>query len=120
MSSRPALDSTFVGRCTKMVTLLATRLAVAVGGLALSLTAGAGVAFADPLDPAINTTCSYPQAVAALNAQSPAAANQFNASPTAQAWMRTFLPRRWISARTWPSRRRAFRGLSSTLDWSCR
>ncbi len=73
-----------------MVTLLATRLAVAVGGLALSLTAGAGVAFADPLDPAINTTCSYPQAVAALNAQSSAAATQFNASPAAQAWVRTF------------------------------
>ena len=73
-----------------MVTLLAARLAVAVGGLALSLATGAGVAFADPLDSAINTTCSYSQAVAALNAQSPAAAKQFNASPAAQAWMRTF------------------------------
>ena len=73
-----------------MVTLLATRLAVAVGGLALSFTAGAEVAVADPLDPAINTTCSYSQAVAALNAQSPATAEQFNESPAAQAWMRTF------------------------------
>jgi len=73
-----------------MVTLLATRMAVAVGGLALSLTAGAGVAFADPLDAAINTTCSYPQAVAALNAQSPAVAQEFNASPAARAWVRTF------------------------------
>jgi hemophore-related protein len=74
-----------------MITLLPTRLTVAVGGLALSLTAGAGVAFADSLDPAINTTCSYPQAVAALNAQSPAVAKEFDASPAAQAWVRTFL-----------------------------
>ena len=74
-----------------MITLLPTRLAVAVGGLALSLTAGSGVAFADPLDPAINTTCSYPQAVAALKAQSPAVAKQFDASPAAQAWVRTFI-----------------------------
>ena len=73
-----------------MATLLATRLAVAVGGLALSLTAGAGVAFADPVDAAVNTTCSYPQAVAALNAQSPAVAQQFNGSPAAQAWMQAF------------------------------
>ncbi|MGA8125027.1 MAG: hemophore-related protein, partial [Mycobacterium sp.] len=43
-----------------MATLSLTRLAVAVCGLALSLTAGAGVASADPdLGPAINTTCSY-------------------------------------------------------------
>jgi hypothetical protein len=57
-----------------MVTLSMTRLAVAVGGLTLSLAAGAGEAIADPLDAAINTTCSYSQAVAALNALSPATA----------------------------------------------
>ncbi|MBV8350407.1 MAG: hemophore-related protein [Mycolicibacterium sp.] len=74
-----------------MVTLSAAKLAVAVGGVALSLTAGVGVAFADPADSAVNTTCSYSQVVAALNAQSPAAANEFNASRAAQAWVRTFL-----------------------------
>jgi hemophore-related protein len=73
-----------------MATLLATRMAVAVCGLALSLTAGGGVAYAGPLDAAINTTCTYTQAVAALNALSPATAQQFNASPAAQAWMRAF------------------------------
>jgi hemophore-related protein len=67
-----------------------TRLAVAVGGLALSLTAGAGVASADP-DPVINTTCSYSQVVAALNAQDPEGATEFNASPEAQSYMRSFL-----------------------------
>ena len=41
--------------------------------------------------PAINTTCSYPQVVAALNAQSPAAAAKFNQSPMAQGWLRSFL-----------------------------
>jgi hemophore-related protein len=73
-----------------MAALLVTRTAVAVGGLALSLTAGGGVASAEPLDAAINTTCTYTQAVAALNALSPATAQQFNTSPAAQAWMRAF------------------------------
>ncbi|MGH8281570.1 MAG: hemophore-related protein [Gammaproteobacteria bacterium] len=69
-----------------------TRLAVVLGGVALSLTAGAGVASADPdLDPIVNTTCSYPQVMSALNAQDPAAAAQFNASPASQSFLRQFL-----------------------------
>lgn len=64
----------------------------AVGAIILSLTAGAGIADADPaLDAAINTTCTYPQVVAALNAQAPAAAQQVAATPQAQAWLRAFL-----------------------------
>ena len=75
-----------------MVTLLLTRLAAAVAGLASSVTAGADVASAAPdLSPVINTTCSYSQVVSALNAQSPAAASQLNASPSAQAALRGFL-----------------------------
>ena len=75
-----------------MATLSLTRLAVAVGALALSLTGGAGVASADPdLGPAINTTCNYSQLTAALNAQDPAAAAQFNDSPVAQGLLRQFL-----------------------------
>ena len=75
-----------------MVTRSLTRLVAAGGGLALLLLAGAGIASADPdLGPAINTTCSYPQVVAALNAQSPAAAAKFNNSPMAQGWLRNFL-----------------------------
>ncbi|MGA9491209.1 MAG: hemophore-related protein [Mycobacterium sp.] len=67
-------------------------LAAAAAGLALSLTAGTWVASADPdLGPIVNTTCSYPQVMAALNAQDPAAAGQFNASPMAQAALRRFL-----------------------------
>lgn len=68
------------------------RLAVAVGGLALTMTAGAGVASADPdLGPIVNTTCTYPQAVAALNAENPQAAAEFNASPATQSLLRQFL-----------------------------
>ena len=75
-----------------MVTLSLTRLAAAVAGLALSLTAGAGVASADPdLGPIVNTTCSYPQVMAALNAQDPAAAGQINSSSMAQSALQRFL-----------------------------
>ena len=75
-----------------MTKLSLTRLAVAVGGLTLSLTAGAGVASADPdLGPAVDTTCTYNQAVAALNAQDPTMAALFNSSPEAQSGLRQFL-----------------------------
>jgi hemophore-related protein len=75
-----------------MVNVWWTRMAVAVCGIALSLTTGVAAASADPdLGPLINTTCSYPQAMAALNAEDPGAAQSFSASPPAQAWLRTFL-----------------------------
>ncbi|MGE5696242.1 MAG: hemophore-related protein [Candidatus Sericytochromatia bacterium] len=72
--------------------LVFTRLGVALGGLALSLTAGAGVASADPnLDSAVNSTCNYPQFVAALNAQDPRYASAFESSPKMQGDLQTFL-----------------------------
>jgi hemophore-related protein len=75
-----------------MVTLSLTRVAAAVGGLALSLAVGAGIASAGPdMGPIVNTTCNYGQVMGALNAESPQAAAQFNSSPTAQAWLRSFL-----------------------------
>ena len=75
-----------------MIKMCLTRMGVAVGGLALSLTVGAGVASADPdLGPIVNTTCNYSQVMAALNAQDPATAAQFNASPVAQSYVRQFL-----------------------------
>jgi hemophore-related protein len=56
------------------------------------LTAGAGVASADPdLGSAVNTTCTYDQLVAALNAQDPYLAAVFNNSPVPQAGLRQFL-----------------------------
>ena len=75
-----------------MVKLSSTKLVVAFGGLALSLTTGVAVASAQPdLGPLINTTCSYSQVVAALNAQSPELASQFSAQPMAQSMLRRFL-----------------------------
>jgi hemophore-related protein len=75
-----------------MVTLLWARPVVALGCLAVSLAVGVGVASAGPdLGPVINTTCNYSQVASALNAQSPAAAAQLSASPTAQALLRSFL-----------------------------
>jgi hemophore-related protein len=68
------------------------RLAVAAGGLALSLGAGAGIASAGPdLGWAVNTTCTYPQLVAALNAQSAQAGDAFNQSPIMQKGLQDFL-----------------------------
>ena len=74
-----------------MMTLSLSKLAAAVGGAAVALSAAAGVASADPLDPIINTTCTYPQVMAALNANDPATAQELNASPFAQNYIRQFL-----------------------------
>lgn len=75
-----------------MIKLSLTSLAVAVGGAALALGAGAGVASADTdLGPMIHTTCTYPQAVAALNAENPGAAALFTGSPQTQAFLHQFI-----------------------------
>ena len=75
-----------------MIKLSLTRLAVAVGGLALSLTAGAGVASADPdLGPIVNTTCSAEQINAALNAENPEFSAYVNSHPQMTANLRQFL-----------------------------
>ena len=75
-----------------MTTLSLTKLAAAAGGVALALTAGAGVAVAAPdLSSIVNTTCNYSQVVAALNAQDPAAAAEFAAAPDAQFMLQRFL-----------------------------
>lgn len=63
----------------------------AAGAIAMSLGLGAGVASADPYDTVVNTTCSYPQVIAALNATNPGAAAEFNSSPIAQSYLQRFL-----------------------------
>lgn len=74
-----------------MITMSLTRLAAAAGGVALALSA-AGLASADPgQDPAVSTTCSYSQVMAAMKAQSPETAEQFNATPMAQSFLQNFL-----------------------------
>jgi hemophore-related protein len=69
-----------------------TKFAVAFTGLVLSLGTGAGIASAEPdMSAVVGTTCSYPQVIAALNAQSPADGAQFTASPIATSWLQQFL-----------------------------
>jgi hemophore-related protein len=64
------------------------KLMVISAGLAFSLSAGAGVASAEPDASAIvNSTCTYPQVMAALNEQSPDVANELNANPLAAGWL---------------------------------
>lgn len=75
-----------------MASLSLSRFAVAAGGTAVVLSAGAGIASAVPdLGPIINTTCTYSQVHAALNAQNPAAAADFDANPNAQGMLQMFL-----------------------------
>jgi hemophore-related protein len=65
-----------------------TKLAVAFTGLVLSLGPGAGIASAVPdVSAIVNSTCTYPQVMAALNAQSPDLANELNANPSAAGWL---------------------------------
>lgn len=74
-----------------MMRLSLGKLAAAVGGVAVALSASTGVASADPI---VDTTCNYGQVMAALNDPSvtpPATAAQFNESPMAQNYLRQFL-----------------------------
>jgi hemophore-related protein len=64
------------------------KLVVVAGALAFSFSAGAGIASAEPDESAIvNSTCTYPQVMAALNAQSPDVANELNANRLAVGWL---------------------------------
>ena len=81
------------------------RLVVAGSGLALLLSTGAGLASAEPdLSPLVETNCTYSQAVAALDALSPEASDEFYSYPMAQNWLSTFLDssvdRRWELVQT--------------------
>ena len=75
-----------------MIKLSLTTLTAAVGGLALSLAAGAGVASAQPnFESMVNTTCTYDQAMAAVHAENPMAAQYLDASPPNLEFLRVFL-----------------------------
>jgi hemophore-related protein len=74
-----------------MVKLSLGKLAAAVGGAAVALSAATGVASADPI---VDTTCSYWQVMHALDdpaVTDPATAAQFRQSPMAQSYLRQFL-----------------------------
>jgi hemophore-related protein len=60
----------------------------AAAGLTLSLIAGAGIASAQPdMSVIVNSTCTYPQVMAALNDQNPGVAGELNANPVATGWL---------------------------------
>ena len=75
-----------------MVKLSSMKTIAVAGFMALALSAGAGVASAAPDTSAlINTTCSYDQIVAAVNAEVPDEASGINNSGMLQGLLRDFL-----------------------------
>ena len=65
---------------------------VAAAGMAVSLGLGTATASAQPdVSGVVGTTCSYPQVIAALNAQSPDEGAQFTSNPIATGWLQQFL-----------------------------
>ncbi|CDO88282.1 hypothetical protein AWC29_20685 [Mycobacterium triplex] len=67
-------------------------LAVGVGCLALSVSAGAGIASATPdIGPMVNTTCTYDQAMRAVHAENPMAAQYLDQSPPNQQFLQQFM-----------------------------
>lgn len=69
-----------------------TRLIFGAGGLALTLGAGGGIAAAAPdVSALITSTCTYPQVMGALSAQSPAAADDLAASSLANGWLQQLI-----------------------------
>ncbi len=76
-----------------MMKLSSTKLGFACSAVALAVSlSGAATVSAQPdLGPLINTTCSYAQIVAALNAQAPDLAQKLADHPQAQAGLQQFL-----------------------------
>lgn len=64
------------------------KLIVGSGAALLTLLASGGVASASPdVESIVNSTCSYPQVMSALNATSPATATQITTNPLAASWL---------------------------------
>lgn len=56
---------------------MTTKLAVTCGGLLIAAGAGSGIASAEPnIDALVNSTCTYPQVIAALQAEDPVVARE--------------------------------------------
>jgi hemophore-related protein len=68
------------------------KLVVVSAGVALSLSAAAGIASAQPDTSAIvNSTCTFPQVIAALNATDAGVAAEFNSQPMAVNWLHSLV-----------------------------
>lgn len=71
---------------------IATKALIASGGVAAALLGTAGLASAAPDTEAIvNTTCSYPQIIAAVNAEDPAVGQQITSNPMAVGYLQNFV-----------------------------
>jgi hemophore-related protein len=69
-----------------------TKLVVSSCAVTLSFFAGTGIASAAPdVSRIVNSTCSYPQVINALNAQNPEIGAQFTASPAATGWLQALI-----------------------------
>ena len=67
---------------------LTMKLVAGVSGLAFAAMAGSGIASAAPGDAVIlNSTCTYPQVIAAANAQDPAATAALQNDPAANGFL---------------------------------
>ena len=67
---------------------LTTKLAAGLAGLAFAAMAGSGIASAAPGDAVIlNSTCTYPQVIAAANAQDPVATAALQNDPAANGFL---------------------------------
>lgn len=64
------------------------KMVVCSGGALVALAAGSGIAAAQPdVETIVNSTCTYPQVMSALNSQSPEAAEQINSNQLASSWL---------------------------------
>lgn len=69
-----------------------TKVAAATCGLALSLSAGAGIASAAPdYGPMVDTTCSFDQAMTAVRTENPTAAQYLDQSPPNVQFLQVYL-----------------------------
>jgi hemophore-related protein len=61
-------------------------------GVAASIVVGSGIASAAPnIDAIVNSTCTYPQVIAALDAQSPETAGELQSNGLATAWLQSLV-----------------------------
>jgi hemophore-related protein len=67
---------------------MTNRLIVGCSGLVLALITATGIAYAEPdVNPIANSTCTYPQVMAAMTSLNSAAANQVSSNPLVSSWL---------------------------------
>jgi hemophore-related protein len=73
---------------TKLAVAAAAGMTVALGPLGVL----SGIASAQPdVSAVVNSTCTYPQVIAALNDENPGVANDLNTSPIANGWLQSLI-----------------------------